>query len=451
MSYVEKAFWDYLKTTLFGGVRILFSKRLILFSLILFVTSVMTTGAVVLQSQTSETISIGEFTLLELTFMMQISIALGFIISGLVSKKLNTLIRFILLLIVVVITLVVLLIENISDLIFQYFPLVAFLSWAFLVPLASFAFSKGMFDNKITGSVLFLGKPTTDHKSIFSGVMTLVAIASLLWNIVMAYIGFTENRLSYLVLGIIGIVVAFLIILVVQGWIFNDDIFNTTLGFFFVMTLPNQIMIFLTSVTGSESIITSFDYFFVIFSLLYSAQNISRRVKMKGVVIDPSEKSKKKVREDPFRIGRFIGFVGGEGVVLIYLGLALGFHLIQLQIMSGVALVWEDIFGTLSFSEGYHDITMVFMVIILILVCIVYTLQRGKGYWAAEIYRFDFLPPYEDLVDYMERIKRGEISKTDIALTVGKKAVEASGVGVFSAARKFRDKIFGEKNKSDQS
>lgn len=451
MSYVEKAFWDYLKTTLFGGVRILFSKRLILFSLILFVTSVMTTGAVVLQSQTSETISIGEFTLLELTFMMQISIALGFIISGLVSKKLNTLIRFILLLIVVVITLVVLLIENISDLIFQYFPLVAFLSWAFLVPLASFAFSKGMFDNKITGSVLFLGKPTTDHKSIFSGVMTLVAIASLLWNIVMAYIGFTENRLSYLVLGIIGIVVAFLIILVVQGWIFNDDIFNTTLGFFFVMTLPNQIMIFLTSVTGSESIITSFDYFFVIFSLLYSAQNISRRVKMKGVVIDPSEKSKKKVREDPFRIGRFIGFVGGEGVVLIYLGLALGFHLIQLQIMSGVALVWEDIFGTLSFSEGYHDITMVFMVIILILVCIVYTLQRGKGYWTAEIYRFDFLPPYEDLVDYMERIKRGEISKTDIALTVGKKAVEASGVGVFSAARKFRDKIFGEKNKSDQS
>ncbi|MFX0122694.1 MAG: hypothetical protein ACFFAE_03595 [Candidatus Hodarchaeota archaeon] len=450
MSYVEKAFWDYLKSTLFGGVRILFSKRLILFSLILFITSVMTTGAVVLQSQTSETIIIGDRTLLELTFMVQISIALGFIVSGLVSKKLNIILRFILLIVIVLITLVVLFVEFISNLIFQYFPIVAFLSWAFLVPLASFAFSKGMFDNKITGSVLFLGKPTTDNKSIFSGVMTLVAIASLVWNIVMTYIGFTENRLSYLVLGIMGIVVAFLIILVVQGWIFNDDVFNTTLGFFFVMSLPNQIMIFLTSVTGSETIITSFDYFFVIFSLLYSAQNISRRVKMKGVVIDPSEKSKKKVKEDPFKIGRFIGFVGGEGVVLIYLGLALGFHLIQLQIMSGVALAWQDIFGTLSFSEGYHDITMVFMVIILILVCLVYALQRGKGYWDADIYRFDFLPPYEDLVDYMERIKRGEISKTDIVLTVGKKAVEASGVGVFSAAKKFRNRIFREK-KSDQS
>ncbi|MFX1282234.1 MAG: hypothetical protein ACFFB5_01205 [Promethearchaeota archaeon] len=447
MSYVEKAFWDYLKSTLFGGVRILFSRRLILFSLILFITSVITTGAVVLQSQTSETITIGDFTLLEVAFMAQISIALGFIVSGLVSKKLNTIVRFILLLIVVITVLVVLFFEILSDLLIQYFPLLAFLSWAFLVPLASFAFSKGMFNNKITGSVLFLGKPTTDHKSIFSGVMTLIAIASLFWNIVMTYVGFTENRISYFTLGVIGVIVAILIILVVQGWIFNDDVFNTTLGFFFVMTLPNQIMIFLTSVTGSEGIITSFDYFFVIFSLLYSAQNISRRVKMKGVVIDPE--SKKEIKEDPFRIGRFIGFVGGEGIVLIYLGLALGFHLMQLQVMSNQTIAWANLFGDLLFSEGYHDITMVFMVLILVIVCIFYTLQRGKGYWAADIYRFDFLPPYEDLVNYMERIKKGEISKTDIALTVGKKAVEASGVGIFSAAKKFRSKIFGEKKKSN--
>ena len=94
---------------------------------------------------------------------------------------------------------------------------------------------------------------------------------------------------------------------------------------------------------------------------------------------------------------------------------------------------------------------MVFMVIILALIIIFYTIQQGKGYWAADIYRFDFLPPYEDLVDYMERIKKGEISKTDIALTVGKRAVEAGGVSLFSAAKKFRNRIFGEKKGSDQT
>ena len=450
MSYVEKAFWDYLKSTLFGGIRILFSRRIILFSLILFLTSAITTGAVVLQSQASNIITPE---VLNFVFAIQISIAIGLIISGVFSKKLNLPLRFILLIVLVIIVQVIYFVSQetpLSELLIQYFPLLAFLSWAFLIPIASFAFSKGMFDNKITGSVLFLGKPKTDHKSIFSGLMTLIAFASFLWNTLMAYVGFTENRLSYLVLGIIGGLVAILIILVVQGWIFNDDVFNTTLGFFFVMMLPNQIMIFLTSVSGSESIVTSFDYIFVIFSLLYSAQNISRRVKMKGVVSDQTKKPKKKIKEDPFRIGRFIGFVGGEGIVLIYLGLALGFHLVQLQVLSGEPTAWGALFGELSFSEGYHDITMVFMVLILILVCSFYIVQRGKGYWAADIYRFDFLPPYEDLVDYMERIKKGEISKTDIALTVGKKAVEASGIGIFSAAKKFRNKLFGEKKGPEQ-
>ena len=164
---------------------------------------------------------------------------------------------------------------------------------------------------------------------------------------------------------------------------------------------------------------------------------------MKGVVVD---RSKKESKEDPFRIGRFVGLVGGEGVVLIYLGLALGFQVFQLQLMSELLPdAITSLIGDLSFSEVYHDITLIFMVFILVLVIIFYIAQGGSGYWASDIYRFDFLPPYDDLVDYMERIKRGEISKTDIALTVGKKAIEASGVGIFTAANKFRKRIFGEK------
>jgi len=445
MSYVEKAFWDYLKSMMFGGVRILLSKRLILFSLILFITSAVTTGVVVLQNQASDIITNN---LLNLVFSVQISIAIGFIISGLFSKKLNLFFRFLLLLLV---TVVVVAFTTVSDLPITYFPLVSLILWAFLVPLATFSFSKGLFSNKITGSVLFLGKPTTDRKSIFSGLMTLIAFFSLIWNLIMVYIGYTETRMSYMFLGILGIGVAFLVILVVQGIILGDDVFNTILGFFFVVSLPNQLMIFITSISGSENIVTSFNYIMVLFSLIYSAQNVSRRIKMKGVVIDPSKKSKKKIKEDPFRIGRFIGFVGGEGVVLTYLGLALGFQVFQLQLMSSLLPeVVTNLIGDLTFSEIYHDITLVFMAFILIIVIIFYILQGGSGYWAADIYRFDFLPPYDDLVDYMERIKRGEISKTDIALTVGKKAVEAGGIGVFSAAKKFRKLVFGKKQDSER-
>ncbi|MFX0014198.1 MAG: hypothetical protein ACFFB2_06885 [Promethearchaeota archaeon] len=439
MSYVEKAFWDYLKTTLFGGVRILLSRRLILFSIILFITSAITTGAFAFQSQAADIITDD---LLNVIFALQISIAIGFIISGLFSKRLNLFFRFLLLLLVAAIFAVI---ANVSDLVTTYFPLLALLIWALLVPIATFSFSKGLFSNKITGSVLFLGKPTTDRKSIFSGVMTLIALLSLIWNLVMIYIGYnkTPTSYSYMILGIIGVFVAILIILVAQGILLSDDVFNTVIGFFFVVSIPNQIMIFISSIDGSAGIITSFNYIMVLFSLVYTAQNVSRRIKMKGVVVDSS---KKEIKEDPFRIGRFVGLVGGEGVVLIYLGLALGFQVFQLQLMSGLLPdVITSLIGDLSFSEVYHDITLIFMVLILVIVIFFYIVQGGSGYWASDIYRFDFLPPYEDLVDYMERIKRGEISKTDIALTVGRKAVEASGVGIFAAAKKFRNRIFREK------
>ncbi|MFW9854075.1 MAG: hypothetical protein ACFFFG_03415 [Candidatus Thorarchaeota archaeon] len=445
MSYVEKAFWDYLKSTIFGGIRILLSRRLILFSIVLFITSLITTGVIMFQDQDS-TILTPE--VLEFIVSFQISIVIGFLLAGLFSKKLSTSIRFALLIVVVIIAQALFFLteqmnelQPISNAFLQFIPLITFFSWTLLIPLASFAFAKGLFANKITGSILFLGKPSSDRKSIFSGIMTLIAVLSIFWNVIMLGIGIDQARLSYIGLGIIGLGLAVLVILVVQGFITGDDVFNTSLGFFFLVSLPNQIMIFLTSVSGSENIVTSFDYFMVIFSLVYSAQNISRRIKMKG-----SETTDPKT-EDPFRIGRFIGFVGGEGVVLIYLGLALGFQLVQLQVLSGMATAWTDLFGGLaSFSEIYHDLTMASMVFILLIVILIYKIQRGKGYWEVDIYRFDFLPPYEDLVSYMEKIKSGEISKTDIAVSVGRKAVE--GIGVLSAARKFRDTVFGRKKDS---
>lgn len=451
MSYVEKAFWDYLKSQLFGGVRILFSRRFILFSVLLFIISIITTMTVVFQDQTAI-----DPDLIDLVFTIQIGVAIGLIICGFLSKKLNVLFRIILLSIVAIVILGIYFISKttpslapIIDLLIQYFPLLAFFSWSFLIPLAAFAFSKGMFSHKITGSVLFLGKPKTERKSIFAGVMVLIAFVSLLWNLIMAYTGFVEDRLSYLFLGVVGAIVAFIIILVVQGWLYSDDVFNSALGLFFIITLPNQFMIFFTSISGTENIITSFNYIFVVFSLLYSAQSISRRIKMEGIITDDEKPSKKAIKEDPFRIGRFIGFVGGEGVVLINLGLVLGFHLIEIQVISGKDFAFSTLFGALDFSEAYHDVTMIFMVIILVLVMITYSIQRGKGYWEPDIYRFDFLPPYDDLVDYLEKLKSGEISKTDLAITVGKKAVSAGGVGVFSAAKVFRDKIFGEKKKDE--
>ena len=138
MSYLEKAFWDYLKSQIFGGIRILFSRRLILFSVVLFVISAMTTMTVVFQDQTLITAE-----LIDYVFIIQLSIAIGMIICGLVSKKLSILIRFLLLIAIVIIiqgiyivSQTVTSLELISEFLIDFFPLFAFFSWALLVPLA---------------------------------------------------------------------------------------------------------------------------------------------------------------------------------------------------------------------------------------------------------------------------------------------------------------------------
>ena len=100
MSYVEKAFWDYLKSQLFGGIRILFSRRFILFSVLLFIISIITTMTVVSQDQTAI-----DPDLIELVFTIQIGVAIGLIICGFLSKKLNVLFRIILLSIVAIVIL----------------------------------------------------------------------------------------------------------------------------------------------------------------------------------------------------------------------------------------------------------------------------------------------------------------------------------------------------------
>ena len=457
MSYVEKAFWDYLKSTLFGGVRILLSRQFILFSVILFVISVSTTGLVVMQDQASDLITPE---LIETAFSIEISLAIGFILSGLIAKRLNFILRLVLMFFIVLIVFLlsllkeeIALLNDFNNIFIEVFPLLAFFCWSFLIPVASFSFAKGMLSNKVTGSILFLGKPKTERKSIFSGLLTLVAVFSLIGNGLMLYVGMIDARMSYFVLGIFAVAVSILAILIIKGFFFSDDIFNSVLGLFFVMILPNQLMIVLTSISGSENIVTSFDFLLVAFTLLYSAQSISRRIKLKGVTVDESGELSNLKSDDPFRLGRFVGFVGGEGIVLIYLGLALGFHLIQLQILNGTAGIYEELFADLSFSEAYHDVTSIFSFLIFGIVTLTYFLQRGRGYWETDLIRFDFLPPYDDLKDYLERVKSGEISKTELALTVGKKvgksAVNAGSAGIFSAARMFRDKIFKDSDKKE--
>ena len=81
LSYVERAFYDYLKNTMTSGARMLIERRLILFSFLLALVGAANTGLAFLYVEN------GEFDLddLKLFFLFQVAIAIGFVSAGLIS------------------------------------------------------------------------------------------------------------------------------------------------------------------------------------------------------------------------------------------------------------------------------------------------------------------------------------------------------------------------------
>lgn len=448
MSYIERASYDYLKSTIFSGLRILLSRRFIIFTILLVIMSFLSTGTIILQGQNSSLIT-DDF--IDFVMLVQTSVAIGFILTGLLSKRLPIFFRLIIMISTFIIFQIFFLISQepnmnqlstLRDLFVEILPILCFFSWCIMIPISTFAFSKGLFSNNITGTILFLGKQKTDHNAIFSGVMALIAIFSLLWNVFLAYQGFIDNKFSYLLMGSTGLILAIIIILIVRGKIFRNDIINSTIGLFFVVSIPNQLFIVLSSIQSANSIISTINYLLVFFSVIFTAQNVAKRVKIKGI---DTRRGSKTQKGDPFGLGRTIGFIGGEGIVLISFGLYLGYNLVQLQSMAGLTSAYNLLFGDLTFGEVYHDISHLCMILVFAILVLTFIFRHNHPYFSDDIHRFDFLPPYDDLVDYLERIKSGEITTTDLVLSAGKKAIEKGGhaasAGIFSAITKFSDKI----------
>ena len=102
MSYVEKALWKYFKDMLVGGLKTLFSKRFLPYSLFIAVLVFGTTFFLLVEQEdqiVSEKLNLEGNDLFDLTFLdlmlyLEISFAIGFILTGIILGKRNTIIQF---------------------------------------------------------------------------------------------------------------------------------------------------------------------------------------------------------------------------------------------------------------------------------------------------------------------------------------------------------------------
>ena len=168
MSYIERGIYDYFKKSLTDGMRVLLSRRFLLFTLLMAIVGVFTTA---LTAGVMTGVVTGfDPDLIQLILYIEASLALAFILTGLINRLLTKFLikAFIVFFFWIIFSLIGVLTMNtpeLMDMISEAVALLCLFSWSIFIPLSTVWASQGLFYSKITGSILFLGKPEDNHNT----------------------------------------------------------------------------------------------------------------------------------------------------------------------------------------------------------------------------------------------------------------------------------------------
>ncbi len=428
MSYVERAVYDYIIKIITDGVKVLFSKRFIIFTILLLASAVVSIVVVNYQP---------DYKTVEMILLLMAAISISFIVAGLFARTLlSTMKRIILLAGVIVVIGIIgigassqyLNIPVIVDILLQYYPILCLLLWTIFMPLAGFGFARGMFYNRVTGSLLFLGKPENDKRALFYIFFALIALASLGLSIGIVIL---KDNIFVQFAGVIGAISSIIIFLIVFGIIIRNDTLNSTLSVFFVSAaLPTLVMLLISSTGG---VIGTLNYILLIFSLIYTAQGQARRASKTAklteeeIRLEAAKKKHEKTRDtDPFGISKLFNYLSAEGIVLIFLGTFLGYTLLQLEYFYDQNNKTNNVINTFYYSlfnsttvltvGQFYQVVAIIVAFIFLLFIIAtnFVYPPARSYYRSDLIRLQFLPSYDEVKAYFIGVQSGEISKKDV-------------------------------------
>ena len=456
MSYVEKAFYKYIKNILTSGLRVLFSKKYIFYTIAFILISITTTVFYLIRKYTTNLIP---EVVAEILISIELSMAITYVIFGVFFAKYPF--KYWVPPAIVVSAggaVMFYFLPQISP----YVAAISYLCWIVVSVFLTFSLSRNFWGGKVLGSIMFLGKKADEGTIVFSGVVFFFTLINTVmagyvtYDTVRRFIssGYSSESLTSFIFMLVTIFFALIAIIIVNIIIFslgkNDDVFYTILAFFYVFSSFTlwKLAIYTFRYRNSTTIVPYDNVGSIIvalFLILYSVSNYAKKVKRIEKKLDTEfnleevKQTKKKDIEE-FKVEEEWGmlkvpkFMGPLGVLMTIMGLILGYHVTILQFIATEDFFTQTFFS-LSDLVGLKDK----FAIILIPLLIIYFLfiyrwsKRFRSYASPELYRFEFLPPFEELEERIERIKRGEDSWKTYANMVLKEGVK---FGVKSAAKK---------------
>ena len=443
MSYVEKAFYEYIKNIFTSGFRILFSKKYIFYTIAFFLLSITSTVFYLIGIGNAELKSIGE-----ILIKIELSFAVTYVFFGLFFARFpvkfwgipaflaaaggSALLYFV-------------------PLISPFIAIFGYMGWIFVSIFLTFSLSRNFWGNRILGSVMFLGKRADEGSILFGGVIFLLSLINAGISGYLIYMGIITSDLFLIVASIFSLISVIIVNFVIFSLGKNDDVFYTILAFFYVIAGFNLWkLLFYTISNASSDGAETYNIggaLTALFLIFYTVSNYAKKLKKIDEPVHeeleeiPEEKGKEieiekieEADEEKWGLLRIPNSIGPLGVLMIVMGLVMSYHVTYLQLLTG-----GDIFSEFFIEEnvlvGLKD---KFGVVILTCVLIFYLLNylfsdNFRLYASPTLYRFEFLPPYEELVERINRVRSGEDSWKQYVNMLVKEGVKA---GAKSTARK---------------
>ena len=446
MSYVEKSFYHYLKKVLVSGIKALFTKQFLIYSIFFLVISVSTTITALLGIPAINLVIFGiqPENMINYVLYFELAFAIAYIFVGLFFGKTPVWLHMMLVILITGgITTGFIFLNNFV--VIAIITFVMFCLWMFITTISAYSFSTNLFGSRLTGSILFMGKKE-GGSALFGGILTPLIVTCIGMNGYILYQGIIQASWFFITTSSTGILMGGFILIAIWLLAKKDDVFYTIISFFYLIINTNTIQIVFRLAKGDTNYIS---WLYVIISLFFMLNTVAkyyRKIEKLDADFLPKETEEENEKEERFRIFSrnkhydreefFISdvfrFISNRGVIMIILGFALAFHSMLLQIGFNKEII-TTIFSNIQTGivQTAHSIAMLFAAFVVLLsILLYYTSKKFRNYSSPKIYRLDFLPPYEDVEKFMIDAKAGNIDwmifARDATLKLAKKGISAS-------------------------
>lgn len=371
MSYIERTLYWFLKNRVFGGIKKLKEKEYLPFTIIILgFAGINTIATVLLQFNLLFSLEIVQRMLILQLFVSFGLIAAGIIIGRVKRPSLYYIAAF--LAIAAFIVLFFIFHLNYDENIVQYSKLGFFLIWV-TISCVSFFFLTLYFFTSFPKKVIMLGAPK-EHV-FFEPIIKIVIYISIP---IYGYMLLQQSPASFIIGGF-GIFIAVFLLYILRiapkkvepyPGVIN---FVSAIGFFYIYMFYHLIASFSFTSNNLSSIIVDDLLLFVI--TLYLVQSLTRRISDSPERILPQHENPIRFQTRVYFTDRLKKVFGERGVVLIVMGLVLGYQMAYLDSLFITQFpILSDFFTPdLRLSALYHRIYLLFsFAVILVAVVIFY-------------------------------------------------------------------------------